>query len=137
MRINLVEPSELMDQHLIAEYREIRLLSASLKRTLNSKDGFVESKVPKKFTLMTGHAYFFFNKGMYIHKRYESLQKEMEKRGISAKLEFPLEKWPDFLYNDWEPSEEDKNLVRERIRFRISQKPEWYRYYGKYIYRGE
>ena len=54
-RINIVEPSELTDQHLIAEYREITMVPGSLKRTLVSKIGYKESKVPKKYTLNTGH----------------------------------------------------------------------------------
>ena len=44
-RINIISPSELTDQHLIAEYREIFMVAGSLKRTLISKSGFVESKV--------------------------------------------------------------------------------------------
>ena len=60
-RINLVEPSELTDQHLIAEYREITMVPGSLKRTLVSKSGYQEKKVPKKFTLNGGHVYFFYN----------------------------------------------------------------------------
>jgi deoxyribonuclease (pyrimidine dimer) len=129
-RINLVDPSELMDQHLLAEYREIRLLCANLQRTLNSKSGFQEKKVPKQFTLNCGHVYFFYNKGRYIHERYEAIRDEMRKRGISADLDFPVEKWPKHLYNDWQPNEDDKNIVRERIALRISQRPNWYRYYG-------
>ena len=50
-RINIISPSELTDQHLIAEYREIFMVAGSLKRTLISKSGFVESKVPKNYTL--------------------------------------------------------------------------------------
>ena len=46
-RINIVEPSELTDQHLIAEYREIFMIAGSLKRTLMSKTGYDKSKVPK------------------------------------------------------------------------------------------
>lgn len=130
-RINVVDPSDLMDQHLLAEYREIRLLCANLTRTLNSKSGFVEKKVPKQFTLNGGHVYFFYNKGEYLHKRYEAIRDEMRKRGISADLDFPLEKWPTELYNDWQPNERDRNIVRERIALRISQRPGWYRYYGK------
>ena len=130
-RINVVDPDELTDQHLIAEYRESRLLCANLQRTLNSKHGFQEKKVPKEFTLNSGHCYFFYNKGKYIHERYESLRKEMQKRNFSADLDFPVEKWPSHLYNDWIPTERDKNIVRERIALRISQRPNWYRYYGK------
>lgn len=130
-RINLVEPSELMDQHILAEYREIRLLCSNLQRTLRSKHGFQEKKVPAEFTLNSGHVYFFYNKGEYIHKRYEALRQELMKRGISADLEFPIHKWPRHLYNNWTPSERDKDIVRERIALRISQRPNWYRYYGR------
>ena len=130
-RINLVDPSELTDQHLLAEYREIRLLSSNLQRTLNSKKGFQEKKVPQRFTLNSGHCYFFYNKGKYIHKRYIALQQELKRRKFEANLEFPLEKWPQELYNDWVPTERDKNIVRERIELRISQRPNWYRYYGE------
>ena len=44
-RINIIEPSELTDQHLIAEYREITMVPGSLKRTLVSKSGYQEKKV--------------------------------------------------------------------------------------------
>lgn len=132
-RINIVEPSELTDQHLIAEYREIRLLCSNLTRTLNSKRGFQQSKVPERFTLNSGHVYFFYDKGLYLHRRYDALRQEMINRGFDPQHQFPIEKWPDFLYNDWEPTEEDKDIVRERIRERISQRPGWYRYYGKRI----
>ena len=60
-RINLVNPSELTDQHLIAEYREIFMVGGSLNRTLNSKVGYREDRVPKQYTLNTGHVYFFYN----------------------------------------------------------------------------
>lgn len=129
-RINLVDPTELADQHLMAEYREIRLLCANLQRTLDCKSGFVESKVPKQFTLNKGHCYFFYNKGKYIHERYRALREELQKREYDADLPFPIE-WPKHLYNDWTPSERDKDIVRERIALRISQKPGWYRYYGE------
>jgi len=130
-RINLVEPEELTDQHLIAEYREIRLLTALLQRTLNSKRGYDPKKVPEQFTLNTGHVYFFFPRGKYIHKRYDALREEMIKRGFDPQHDFDVDKWPEELYNDWEPSEHDKNIVRERIEERKRKRPGWYRYYGK------
>lgn len=130
-RINLVDPSELMDQHLIAEYREIRLLCANLKRTLNSKHGFQPKKVPSKFTLNSGHVYFFYNKGLYIHKRYQQLKEEMRNRKFDPQHDFPIDVWPQYLYNDWVPNEEDKCLIRQRINQRINQRPGWYRYYGE------
>ena len=55
-RINIIPPRELYDQHLIAEYREMLMVPASLKRTLASKQGLQLNKIPKTFTLNTGHA---------------------------------------------------------------------------------
>ena len=132
-QINLVDPEELTDQHLIAEYREIRLLCSNLQRTLKSKHGFQEKKVPEKFTLNKGHCYFFYNKGGYIHNRYDQLRIEMRRRGFEPKHKFPIEKWPGELYGYWRPTEEDKNVVRERIAQRISERPGWYKKNGELI----
>tara|TARA_B100000287_G_scaffold103462_1_gene95708 strand:+ start:2476 stop:2883 length:408 start_codon:yes stop_codon:yes gene_type:complete len=129
-RINLVEPSELTDQHLIAEYREIFMVGGSLKRTLVSKAGYQESKVPKRYTLNTGHVYFFYNKGRYLHKRYTELIIEMKKRGFEpdASRTFPTKVFKDNgLYNDWMPNIEDYKIIRQRIAEKIAMKPNWYR----------
>ena len=129
-RINLIEPSELTDQHLIAEYREIFMVGGSLKRTLASKSGYQESKVPKQYTLNAGHVYFFYNKGQYLDKRYQELIKEMKKRGFKPDKTrtFPKEIFvKNGLYNDWIPNSEDYKLIRQRIEEKIKMKPEWYR----------
>ena len=129
-RINIVEPSELTDQHLIAEYREIFMVAGSLKRTLVSKDGYQESKVPVNYKLSTGHVYFFYNKGKYLHKRYDELIREMKDRGFSPSDDrpFPFSIFSDNgLYNDWTPTIEDYEVIRQRIAERIAMKPEWYR----------
>lgn len=128
-RINIVPPSELYDQHLVAEYREIFMVPGSLKKTLASKTGFQLSKVPPTFTLNKGHVYFFFNKGLYLQNRYQEIIEEMKKRGMSpdpGRL-FPQHVFPKELFNDWAPSEPEQSIVRERINFRLSQKPGWYR----------
>ena len=54
-RINIVPVEELMDQHLIAEYREITMVPAALNRTLKSKKGLDRNKISKTYTLNTGH----------------------------------------------------------------------------------
>lgn len=128
-RINLVPPEELYDQHLVAEYREITMVPASLNRTLKSKAGFRPERVPEQFTLNSGHVYFFYNKGKYLHKRYHALIREMKARGMSPdpNRKFPAEVFPDELYNDWVPSDHDFHVIRERISQKISQKPHWYR----------
>ena len=129
-RINIIEPSELTDQHLIAEYREIFMVAGSLNRTLNSKDGYQEIRVPKEYTLNTGHVYFFYNKGKYLHNRYNELILEMERRGFSPSNDrpFPFSIFSDNgLYNDWVPKVEDYKIIRQRIEERINMKPDWYR----------
>ncbi|MDC0145118.1 pyrimidine dimer DNA glycosylase/endonuclease V [bacterium] len=129
-RINLIEPSELTDQHLIAEYREIFMVGGSLKRTLVSKSGYQESKVPKQYTLNAGHVYFFYNKGKYLDKRYKELIDEMKRRGFKPDKTriFPKEIFTENgLYNDWIPNPEDYKLIRQRIEEKIAMKPEWYR----------
>ena len=129
-RINIISPSELTDQHLIAEYREIFMVAGSLKRTLTSKSGFVESKVPKNFTLNNGHVYFFYNKGKYLYKRYNLIIKEMKSRGFKPDENriFPKDIFiMNNLFNDWEPNQSDIKIIRKRINEKIAMKPSWYR----------
>lgn len=128
-RINIVPPEELYDQHLVAEYREMLMVPGSLKRTLSSKVGFRQDKVASTFTLNKGHVYFFFDKGLYLDKRYSSLVEEMKARGMNPdpSRRFPKEVFPSHLYNDWTPSDSELNIARERISLRVSQKPNWYR----------
>ena len=129
-RINIVVPSELTDQHLIAEYREITMVPGSLKRTLVSKIGYQESKVSKRYTLNNGHVYFFYNKGLYLYKRYRQLVIEMKRRGFNPdkNRKFPKDIFIDNnLYNDWMPTMEDYKIIRQRTAERIASKPEWYR----------
>ncbi len=129
-RINIIEPSELTDQHLIAEYREIFMVAGSLRRTLVSKSGYQETRVPDKYTLNQGHVYFFYNKGKYLHNRYNELILEMKNRGFSPSNDrpFPFDVFMNNdLYNDWVPTIEDYKVIRKRIDEKIAMKPEWYR----------
>ena len=133
-RINIVPTSELSDQHLVAEYRELFMVGSALARTLKSPNRDKSlSSIPEKFTLNTGHVKFFYNKGEYLHKRYIALQEEMKARGMNPDPErvFKREQWPDELYNDWTPSEQEQAILRERLQERIDQKPDWYRWSNK------
>ena len=132
-RINIVPPSELTDQHLVAEYREIFMVGPALQRSLKSKNGV--QNIPKKFTLNTGHVKFFYDKGEYLRKRYGSLISEMKNRNMNPdpNRTFPIEHFPKRYRNDWKASTDDFKIIRERISLRISQKPGWYRKYGQYI----
>jgi|TARA_R110000796_G_scaffold17126_2_gene52978 deoxyribonuclease (pyrimidine dimer) len=129
-RINIIPVSELHDQHLIAEYREITMVPAALKRTLNSKVGLLKEKISKHFTLNSGHVYFFYDKGLYLDKRYTEIVNEMKSRGFNpdSTRVFPIQIFKDNnLYNDWTPMIEEQKLIRQRIQERINSKPDWYR----------
>ena len=130
-RINLVDPSDLSDQHLVAEYREIFMVGSSLQRSLKSKNWEKTlANIPKKYTLNKGHVTFFYNKGKYLYKRYEILIEEMKNRGMNPDSErkFKTEQWPDELFNDWEPEPDDYKVIRARIKEKIEMKPDWYRF---------
>lgn len=132
-RINLVHPRELTDQHLIAEYRETRLLTANMRRSFRLT-GYNKDKIPKQFTLNAGHVTFFKDKGKYIANRYQSLIEEMRARGFNPQFpEIDTSVWPPECFNDWQPSKRDLDVVRERIKLRISQRPGWYRMRGRLI----
>ena len=129
-RINIVPVEELMDQHLIAEYREITMVPASLKRTLSSETGLNPKKIPEIYTLNKGHVYFFYNKGKYLAKRYQLLVNEMKVRGFNPNnnRKFPVDIFKNNdLFNDWTPCLNEYDIIRERIQQKISKNPEWYR----------
>ena len=127
-RINLVDPKELADQHLVAEYRELFMVGPALQRSLRSKNGVTD--IPENFTLNKGHVKFFYNKGKYLNNRYNKLIAEMKNRGMNPNpaRKFKREQWPDELYNDWQPNDSDKDIVKQRIQQKISEKSGWYKW---------
>lgn len=127
-RINLIPPIELTDNHLIAEIKEINQLAGSFRKSLNSKYGI--KQIPPKFTLNKGHVTFFYDKGMYLHKRFESLKQEALNREFKVIANFQNE-WihtPQY-YNDWNPTEDSIRIIKERISTKLQLKPHIYRYY--------
>ena len=115
----------------MAEYREIFMIGSSLQRSFKSLK-WDPKRIPKKFTLGTGHVMFFYDKGKYLHKRYAQIRKELIKRdfNLDPTRKFKVTQFPTEYYNDWDPSLEDQEIIRQRIEERIKQKPEWYRHYG-------
>jgi deoxyribonuclease (pyrimidine dimer) len=132
-RVNIVPVYELTDQHLIAEYREIPMVPQALRRTLRSKNGLDRKKIKPVYTLNKGHVTFFYDKLKYLEKRYVEIFFEMKKRGFNPDphRDNKLKGLPVNLYNDFEPTDIEKEINRERINLRIKQKPNFYRYKGK------
>jgi deoxyribonuclease (pyrimidine dimer) len=132
-RINLVPPSELADQHLFAEFREIKMVPKALNRSIKAHGVTkVLTRIPPHFTLNKGHVSFFYDKGLYLTRRYQDIRNELDARGIQYNKDSQID--PDGVWqnpvwmNDYAPTHDALALVRARIADRISQKPEWYRY---------
>jgi deoxyribonuclease (pyrimidine dimer) len=132
-RINLVPPAELADQHLFAEFREIKMVPKALRRSIKAFGAnTVLSRIPSHFTLNKGHVSFFYDKGLYLTRRYQDIRDELDARGIQYNKDSRIDPdgvWQNPIWmNDYEPTPEALVLVRSRIADRISQKPGWYRY---------
>jgi len=124
VRINLINPRCLTDQHLIAEYVEILMLFGSVNN--------LSDDIPKDYRLGQGHIKFFKNKLGYLKKRHELLKKEMIKRKFNHRKSINLKKFKNKLINDWKPTKKDKDIIKKRLMEKINLKPSFYRYYGKH-----
>lgn len=126
VRVNLVNPKCLTDQHLVAEYDEMLMLMAYVREHQNLEG------MPKNFCLGKGHIKFFKNKIGYLKKRHELLKKEMRRRGFAARKTLNVKGIDKGLLKDWSPNPQDLQIIKKRIKQKICLKPEWYRYYGKH-----
>ena len=128
-RINSgIPPKELVDKHLVAEYREIGRIGTLLENKIIKNLPF---NIPEKFCLGSGHMSFFLNKGKFIENRFEQIKLEMIKRGYQPNLSF-RNSWAKCnrldMYNDYQPTEDAIKQLKERIKIRT---PKNARYYGK------
>jgi deoxyribonuclease (pyrimidine dimer) len=129
-----------MDQHLFAEFREIKMIPKSLARSIAARGvQGVLKRVPPAFTLNTGHVSFFYDKGAYLHERYWLLRMELLRRGFNINLAALLDpdhtfaSLPDTFFSDYEPTPEALQIIRTRIAEKIAMRPGWYRYEGKVV----
>ena len=114
-RINLVPPSELCDQHLLAEHRELtRIPNAVAKGKFNLQGQ------PTDYKLGEGHVRFFFNKLAFLKRRYDELHLECKARGFNVQYIWPenLPKNAE-LWADYQATSEALALNRERIALRL------------------
>lgn len=122
-RINAnIKPIDLIDQHLIAEYREIIRIPNYVRNNINKSRNAI-LRAPKIFKLNSGHVLYFYDKIQFLHKRFIALKEEMNHRNITNTisdemfLDFPIE-----FYNDIDSNLliEANKEVTERIIERIS-----------------
>lgn len=120
-RVNTIDPTLLLDQHLTREYKEITRVS-TLARPYTTKD-----KVPKAYTLGTGHVIFFYDKGEFLRKRCELLYAECIRRGFNVEYK-EYRAHPNGMNKDWQPSISDHLVNLQRLQEKLDMKPDWYRY---------
>lgn len=140
-RINAdFDTTKLLDQHLMAEYRELPMVYAALRRSLHSKSiNTVIRSIPEQFTLNRGHVTFFYDKLKFLDARYAKLIAELKTRGyqLDDQRQYNVNEFATPFVNDWEMSQVDKRVIAERMFERYSAKPDWYRYMGKRVTKDE
>ena len=111
-RINVgIPPAELINQHLIAEHREIKRIPNCIAKGKYKMEG-----IPDKFKLGTGHVKFFYDKLLYLKNRYWKLYIECIKRGFN--VQNYIGAWdnvPKELMNDYKVKATDCIIIRKRI----------------------
>ena len=120
-RINTVDPSLLIDKHLVAEYRELPRVFALVRKAIERGESPNDKRNPNKYTLGTGHVRFFYDKLKYLANRQNSLIKEMRNRNFTVNYDNVAElvdNIPEEWYNDWTPSQEDHDINIARITVR-------------------
>ena len=111
-RINVgIKPYELNNKLLLAELREIK----RIPNAINSNRCNLNN-VPDVFTLGTGHVKFFYDKLLYLLNRYRSLRAEAISRGFNVQdYSTAWDGCPSHLMNDYNETDEDRNVIVKRI----------------------
>ena len=126
-RVNLIPVKELSDQHLIREYQE---LPRCIKKDMNLINA------PTTYTLGTGHKKWGRRNWYFLLKRYKLLCEEMDFRGFTRNYDYiSLKRWFKSAYPKlylkrikYTPTKRDIKISRDRIKEKLSQKPEWYKW---------
>lgn len=83
-RINVIDPRDLTDEHLFAEWRE-------LPRVFTLAAGSPAGRaVPPAYTLGTGHMLFFLPRLGWLGRRHADLTRELLARGYALAARPPL-----------------------------------------------
>lgn len=122
MRINLVDPKELSDQHLISEYMELGVVMNNIV-----KGKYKMEKLPENFCLGVGHIKFFLDKPYFLKRRNFLLWLEMRARGFNPKGGIDFGDC-NSSWCDWYPNEKDIELSRNRVIESYKKKPNFYRW---------
>lgn len=135
-RINTIDPSFLMNEHLVAELIELPRIPNNV---MSGKAKVVLDKIPPAYTLGKGHVTFFYNKLQFLKLRHQQLRKEYQFRNDKewmdgnfieidlSSLESNI--FTNSLCGNWTP---DQNAIIEnvaRIKERFNLRGKSYHFY--------
>ena len=118
-RINCVPPRELHDKHLLAEYRELPRVFKQAHKAYAK--GTKLSSLPQAYVLGTGHVRFFYCRLEFLRLRFDSLRKEMLRRGWKPQFSTApsIPEMPSSWNQDWIPDDNALFINRQRIAQRL------------------
>ncbi len=130
-RINLIPVSELSNQHLIAEYRE-------LPRIVNAwKNGKIKNYAgPETYCLGPGHVKFFYRRIEFLIRRHSEIILECLRRGFNltktgellSSDEYEKLKLDNYQIFDWNPSKDEIDVSRNRIEEKLKKRLKFYKW---------
>lgn len=125
-RINIVDPGELTNKHLMGELHEITrvygLVRKAQDRKINKYNFKDKIKQPSAYTMGAGHVYFFYDKLGFITERYYTLNQEAVKRNFNVnpiKKEQLVSGIQEWWFGDYQPTQEAMEINRKRINERL------------------
>jgi deoxyribonuclease (pyrimidine dimer) len=117
-RINIVAPSELSRQHLVAEYRELPRIFNLVRKAIVRGEQPRLDEIPT-YTLGRGHVRFFYPRLGFLADRQAALVAEMIHRGYAPAFVDHLRTVhadiPAPWWGSWEPDALSIAINRARI----------------------
>lgn len=128
-RVNVLNPKLLLDEWLIAEYRELKRIPNKMR-----EGKYRTGWIPESYRMGFGHERFFLDKMLYLKIRHDEIRDEMWAR---FKREYPIRvdvfDLPEYLLNDWMPDEIDCEINVKRLYERFDARTSEYHFYGKVV----
>jgi deoxyribonuclease (pyrimidine dimer) len=116
-RVNVIEPSKLTREHLVAEYRELPRVFK--QAAYFWAYGGRRETLPTTYRLGAGHVRFFYDKLEWVAQRHAALVAEMQRRGYTTNLEAVDQVWrglsPAHAWGDWTPPPSARMLNLRRL----------------------
>lgn len=128
-RINVIPVECLSDKHLLAEYRELPRIFTAVAKIYDSGKS-LPTDIPPNYKLGAGHVKFFYDKLIWLHRRYGQLATELKNRGVNLNVDL-FESIDDYAFelsirsdqNDWNPTPDDMYLNMARLAKRATSMP--------------